>query len=201
MQILSDWVFNWLRGRKRRKDLKMKSRHLLAKLNEVDPQTRAMILAMAAIFRKRVIDKSAQLSKALNHPDKMSKERLGLIFELLQAIQNKMIQEKSALDAKLDELNIHDQAKVTHWEKSVLGMDLWLITIGSAYHPPMQRKASSIWQLLDNASEHIESAIQSLRALESTVDQLDPGKHKMYGAIDDAQWRALCDFRPAFFND
>lgn len=135
------------------KDLKTKIKTLQTTLNNSDAVTQAMILAMAAVFKKRVIDNSAQLSKALNYPHKMSKERLGLIFELLQAIQSKMIQEKQGLDKKLDYMNIQDQSRIPHWDKSVLGMDLWMVTIGSAYYPKIQPAAVKIWKTLDVASE------------------------------------------------
>jgi hypothetical protein len=198
MSYLDDLVFNWLRARKRKKDLKTKIKTLQTTLNNSDAVTQAMILAMAAVFKKRVIDNSAQLSKALNYPHKMSKERLGLIFELLQAIQSKMIQEKQGLDKKLDYMNIQDQSRIPHWDKSVLGMDLWMVTIGSAYYPKIQPAAVKIWKTLDVASEKNPEAINKLRQLDHSVQDISESDKSMFGNMNDAQWLEECQFRPEY---
>ncbi len=200
MKALNDIIFKWLRHRKRVKDLIEKSENLLKVLSENDRVTRAMILAMSAVYRNRVIDRSAQLSKALNYTEKMSKERIGLIFELMQAIQTKMQQEKNALDQKLEALEVRENAKVTHWRKSQLGMDLWMVTIGTGYTPKIQTTVNKVWQLLDESSADLDIALENLEQLQNTVNDLSPSQTEMFGDISDAQWRALCAFRPSFFN-
>ncbi|PID42186.1 MAG: hypothetical protein CSB48_11705 [Proteobacteria bacterium] len=200
MKAINDVVFKWLRHRKRVKDLKAKTGHLLDILERNDRVTRAMILAMSAVFRARVIDRSSQLSKALNYSDKMSKERIGLIFELLLAIQSKMIQEKSALDQKLEALEIKENASVTHWDKSLLGMDIWMVTIGSGYTSRIGSKVLKVWTLLDDASNELDQAIPLLRELEDTVNDLSPATADMYGSLTDDQWVSLCAYRPGLFK-
>ncbi|PIE43045.1 MAG: hypothetical protein CSA50_07080 [Gammaproteobacteria bacterium] len=201
MKAINDVVFKWLRHRKRVKDLKTKTDHLLNVLEQNDKITRAMILAMSAVFRARVIDRSAQLSKAINYADKMSKERIGLIFELLAAIQSKMIQEKGALDQKLEALEIKENASVTHWDKSLLAMDIWMTTIGNGYTRHINKKVLKIWVLLDDASNELKQAILSLRELEDTVNDLSPAQADMYGSLNDEQWLSLCAYRPKFAKD
>lgn len=200
MSYLDDLVFNWLRARKRKKDLKTKIKSLQTTLDQSDAVTQAMILAMAAVFKKRVIDNSAQLSKALNYPHKMSQERLGLIFELLQAIQSKIVQEKHGLDQKLDYMDIKDQSAVPHWDKSLLGMDLWMITIGSAYYPKIRPAAIKIWGIMEHASKLNVEAINKLRQLDHSVQDIADTHKSMFGNMDDEQWLEECRFRPDFVS-
>mgnify|MGYP000221099646 CR=1 FL=1 len=198
MSSINDIVFNWLRHRKRKKDMKDMCKRLLKALDDNQPITHAMILAMGIVFKQRVIDNSAQLSKALNYPEKMSSERLGLIFELLQAIQNKMNQEKQGLDQKLEYMNIHEDSTLPHWDMSLLGMDLWMVTIGSAYYPKIMKQVAEIWRQLDSSFEETEEAIKILRSLEHTVQDLSDSNKGMYGEMGDAQWLEACQYRPYF---
>lgn len=200
MKVLNDIVFKWLRHRKRVQDLNNKSDALLRALKDTDRTTRAMVLAMSAVYRFRVIDRSAQLSKALNYSGKMSKERIGLIFELLQAIQVKTQQEKNALDQKLEALEVKENTQITHWRKSQLGMDLWMITIGTGYTPKIKEKTIKIWSLLDESASELSQAFNQLKQLQNTVNELSPTPTVMFGDITDSQWQALCSYRPAFFD-
>lgn len=193
-------VFNWLRARKRKNDLKTITKDLLKQLQDNSPVTQAMVFAMGIVFKKRVIDNSAQLSKALNYPNKMSKERIGLIFELLQAIQKKMDQEKQGLDKKLEYMNIHEDCEIPHWDMSLLGMNLWMITIGTAYYPKIKTDVEEIWRMISSASENMPEAIDTLRKLEDTVQDLSDNQSSMYGEMSDQEWLQECGFRPDFLS-
>ena len=56
---------------------------------------------MATVFRSRVIDRSEQLSGTLYNPMQSVDKKRRLIFELLQAVQNKMQDEMKTVKTQL----------------------------------------------------------------------------------------------------
>ena len=188
---------NWSRRRQVKKTNRLKTQTLLEFLNQADIEQKATVLAMATVFRNRVIDHSDQLSDTLYNPAKSTDKKRRLIFELLLAVQNKMQSEMKTVKAQLKKLQLTpDSQPQEHWELSILGMDLWLITLGATIDNRQLPNIKHIWQLLDQAMEELPHTIQRLRSLENAGH--DPA-HNMYGNIDDHTWLEKSSYRPAWF--
>jgi len=197
MRSFSEVYEDWSRKRQVKKTNRLKTEVLLTFLNSADQEQKATLLAMATVFRSRVIDRSEQLSGTLYNPMQSADKKRRLIFELLQAVQNKMQDEMKTVKSQLKKLQLTpDSQPQEHWELSILGMDLWLITLGATIDNNQLANLKLIWQQLDSASDELPETIKRLRLLEEAGH--DPS-HTMFGDIDDQTWLEKSNYRPAWF--
>ena len=197
MRSFSEVFEDWSRKRQVKKTNRLKTDVLLAFLNSADQEQKATLLAMATVFRSRVIDRSEQLSGTLYNPMQSADKKRRLIFELLQAVQNKMQDEMKTVKSQLKKLQLTpDSQPQEHWELSILGMDLWLITLGATIDNKQLANLKHIWQQLDSAADGLPETIKRLRLLEEAGH--DPS-HTMFGDIDDQTWLEKSNYRPAWF--
>lgn len=197
MRSFSEVLEDWSRKRQVKKTNRLKTEELLTFLDTADQEQKATLLAMATVFRSRVIDRSEQLSGTLYNPMQSVDKKRRLIFELLQAVQNKMQDEMKTVKSQLKKLQLTpDSQPQEHWELSILGMDLWLITLGATIDNRQLPNLKQIWQQLDNASDKLPETITRLRLLEEAGH--DPS-HTMFGDIDDQTWLEKSNYRPAWF--
>ncbi len=197
MRSFSEVFEDWSRKRQVKKTNRLKTEVLLTFIDTADQEQKATLLAMATVFRSRVIDRSEQLSGTFYNPMQSAGKKRRLIFELLQAVQNKMQDEMKTVKSQLKKLQLTpDSQPQEHWELSILGMDLWLITLGSTIDNSQLTKLKRIWHQLDSASEELPETIKQLRCLEEAGH--DPS-HTMFGDIDDQTWLEKSHYRPAWF--
>lgn len=197
MRSFSEVFEDWSRKRQVKKTNRLKTEELLAFLDNADQEHKATLLAMATVFRSRVIDRSEQLSGTLYNPMQSADKKRRLIFELLQAVQNKMQDEMKTVKSQLKKLQLTpDSQPQEHWELSILGMDLWLITLGASIDKRQLTNLKTIWQQLDSAADEVPETIKRLRSLEEAGH--DPS-HTMFGDIDDQTWLEQSNYRPAWF--
>ena len=197
MRSFAEVFEDWSRKRQVKKTNRLKTEVLLTFLNSADQEQKATLLAMATVFRSRVIDRSEQLSGTLYNPMQSADKKRRLIFELLQAVQNKMQDEMKTVKSQLKKLQLTpDSQPQEHWELSILGMDLWLITLGATIDNNQLANLKLIWQQLDSASDELPETIKRLRLLEEAGH--DPS-HTMFGDIDDQTWLEKSNYRPAWF--
>lgn len=196
MRSFSEVFEDWSRKRQVKKTNRQKTEMLLTFLTSADPDQKATLLAMATVFRSSVIDRSEQLSDTLYNPMQSVDKKRRLIFELLQAVQNKMLDEMKTVKSQLKKLQLTpDSQPQEHWELSILGMDLWLITLGATIDNKQLPHLKNIWQQLDSASNRLPETISRLRLLEEAGH--DPS-HTMYGDIDDKTWLEKSHYRPTW---
>lgn len=197
MRSFSKVFEDWSRKRQVKKTNRLKTDVLLTFLNSADQEQKATLLAMATVFRSRVIDRSEQLSGTLYNPMQCADKKRRLIFELLQAVQNKMQDEMKTVKSQLKKLQLTpDSQPQEHWELSILGMDLWLITLGATIDNTQLGNLKHIWQQLDSASDELPETIKRLRLLEEAGHD---SSHTMFGDIDDQTWLVKSSYRPAWF--
>lgn len=197
MRSFAEVFEDWSRKRQVKKTNRLKTEVLLTFLNSADQEQKATLLAMATVFRSRVIDRSEQLSGTLYNPMQSADKKRRLIFELLQAVQNKMQDEMKTVKSQLKKLQLTpDSQPQEHWELSILGMDLWLITLGATIDNNQLANLKHIWQQLDSAADGLPETIRRLRLLEEAGH--DPS-HTMFGDIDDQTWLEKSHYRPAWF--
>ncbi|MFD2230959.1 hypothetical protein [Alkalimarinus sediminis] len=197
MRSFAEVFEDWSRKRQVKKTNRLKTEVLLTFLNSADQEQKATLLAMATVFRSRVIDRSEQLSGTLYNPMQSADKKRRLIFELLQAVQNKMQDEMKTVKSQLKKLQLTpDSQPQEHWELSILGMDLWLITLGATIDNNQLANLKHIWQQLDSAADGLPETIKRLRLLEEAGH--DPS-HTMFGDIDDQTWLEKSHYRPAWF--
>ena len=197
MRSFAEVFEDWSRKRQVKKTNRLKTEVLLTFLNSADQEQKATLLAMATVFRSRVIDRSEQLSGTLYNPMQSADKKRRLIFELLQAVQNKMQVEMKTVKSQLKKLQLTpDSQPQEHWELSILGMDLWLITLGATIDNNQLANLKHIWQQLDSAADGLPETIKRLRLLEEAGH--DPS-HTMFGDIDDQTWLEKSHYRPAWF--
>ncbi|WP_250656297.1 hypothetical protein [Alkalimarinus coralli] len=197
MRSFSDVFEDWSRKRQVKKTNRLKTEKLLSFLNTADQEQKATLLAMATVFRSRVIDRSEQLSGTLYSPMQSADKKRRLIFELLQAVQNKMQDEMKTVKSQLKKLQLTpDSQPQEHWELSILGMDLWLITLGATIDNRQLANLKHVWHELDSAAPELPHTIKRLRSLEEAGH--DPA-HTMFGDIDDQTWLEKSGYRPAWF--
>ncbi len=197
MSVFSKAFEDWSRRRKAKKTNRLKTQKLLTYLANANQEQKATILAMAAVFSTRVIDPSEQLSSTIYNPEQSSSIKRRLIFELLEAVQSKMQSEMKVVKTQLKKLQLTpDSQPQEHWELSILGMDLWLATLGASIDNRQLNNIKHIWQLLDQASEELPHTIERLRALEEAGHD---ESHTMFGDIDDKTWLEKSNYRPAWF--
>ncbi len=197
MSVFSEIFDSWSRRRQVKKTNRLKTQKLLDFLTQADKEQKATLLAMATVFRSRVIDRSNQLSETLYNPAQSSDKKRRLIFELLQAVQNKMQSEMKTVKSQLKKLQLTPESQPQqHWELSILGMDLWLITLGATIDNKQLSNIKQIWLLLDQAADELPHTIARLRSLEEAGHD---ASHTMFGDIDDQTWLEKSDYRPAWF--
>lgn len=197
MSFISKAFEDWSRRQQAKKTNRVKTKKLLTFLADANLEQKATILAMAAVFRSRVIDHSEQLSGTIYNPTKSSDKKRRLIFELLEAVQSKMQSEMTVVKTQLKKLQLTpDSQPQEHWELSILGMDLWLATLGATIDNKQLSNIKHIWQCLDQAAEELPHTIQRLRALEEAGND---ESHTMFGDIDDKTWLEKSNYRPAWF--
>ncbi len=191
--MLSKLWQDWQRNRQARKRNRIRTQSLLDALTQMPETQQASVLALATLFRHKVINHSQQLSDVIYHPEHSSPKKLRLVFELLEAIQTRMKTEMHNVQKHLHDIPlIANQSPEAHWLHSMQGMDLWLITLGAAMDPDQRANAVRIWNLLGASSHHLVFAIAALRELE----QASSTQNEMYGDIKDEHWLSLCSYRP-----
>ncbi|MCP5169577.1 MAG: hypothetical protein H6999_07460 [Hahellaceae bacterium] len=184
---------DWQRDRHARQRNQAKTTALLAALNDLPVEQQAGILALATVFRHKVIDRSQQLSDVIYSPEHNSPKKLRLVFELLEAIQERMQTEMQNVQKHLHDIPlIANQSPQAHWIHTMQSMDLWLITLGAALDKRQQPYAQQVWQILDASCSKLTTAIAALRDLEKA----SATKNEMYGDINDDDWIAMCAYRP-----
>jgi len=197
MSVFSKAFEDWSRRRQAKKTNQLKTQKLLTFLASANLEQKATILAMAAVFRSRVIDHSEQLSGTIYNPTQSSDKKRRLIFELLEAVQDKMQSEMKVVKTQLKKLQLTPESQPQeHWELSILGMDLWLATLGATIDKKQLSNIKHIWQLLGQAAEELPHTIQRLRALEEAGHD---ESHTMFGDIDDETWLEKSNYRPTWF--
>lgn len=197
MSVFSKTFEDWSRQRKAKKTNRLKTQKLLTFLANANPEQKATILAMAAVFSTRVIDQSEQLSGTIYNPAQSSSIKRRLIFELLEAVQSKMQSEMKVVKTQLKKLQLTpDSQPQEHWELSILGMDLWLATLGATIDNKQLNNIKEVWQLLSQAEDELPHTIERLRALEEAGND---EAHTMFGDIDDKTWLEKSNYRPTWF--
>lgn len=186
-------IDDWRRNRLARKQNAQKLHELITFVEAASATTKAELLALATIYRMRVIDRSEQLSDTFYHPHNSVLKKRRLIFELLQAVQHKMLSEFRTVRQSLAKMQGKEtEGAKKHWDLSLRSTDLWLVTLGASLDPKSQAATIHLWQLLDQSADHLPPAIAHLRQLEAMGENGD----LMYGDVDDDHWQAETRYRP-----
>lgn len=171
-------------------------------LEASDSIRRAMIFAIAQLFRVEVLEKEGLSISIFNYPAGHPRERIMRFYEQLEDVRNlgnlQLDQTKKGLERIGIEL---PNFAISHAKNTTRGLEVWMCILGTGIVPDRQDDVHKIWSLLAASSAMLTEAISKLKKIEEmTNEATGMPTGGMFGNVSDEHWIEACQFVPGIFR-
>lgn len=193
-------MFGWLAKKGEDSRVFMCIKEVKWDLESSSPIKKAMILALAQLFRNEMFEPMSVPKDIFDNPLEYSRSDLMEFYSVLENMRN---QSRAQLDANKKNMKNFGMElpnfAIEHVNNSNRALEIWMCTLGAGISPDKRDDVRDIWGMVFGAKETLPEAINRLRDIERQTGEMTGQTVGMFDEMDDQEWIDACNYIPSSF--
>ena len=193
-------MFDWLEKKGENSRVYMCIKELKWDLEARTKVSRAMVLAMSAVFRNMFVNEGFP-ANLFNSPFDYSRTDLSKFYNMVEAVRNNSTHTLNQTKTMMKKFGIEmPDYSIRHVKTTNKAIEIWMGTVGIGLVPERRDDMRAVWVLLNDSSSELPNAIAMLNKIEmDTLLMLDSSDRGMFAGIVSEDWISSCSYVPKVF--